>query len=37
VNAGYQLGGRTNIHGTDSRMGVAMVQKGPFVGIEGKW
>jgi hypothetical protein len=37
VRGGYQLGGRTNIHGTDSRIGVNLVQKGFLLGIEGKW
>ena len=37
VRAGYQLGGRTDIHGSDTRIGVNLVQKGVVVGIEGKW
>jgi hypothetical protein len=37
VRGGYFLAGRTNIHGTDSRIGVDLMQKGPILGIEGKW
>jgi hypothetical protein len=37
VRGGYQLGGRTNIHGTDARVGVDLKQQGPVFGIEGKW
>ena len=35
--AGYQMGTRLTIHGTEDSMGFRLVQKGPVAGLEGAW
>lgn len=37
LRAGYQMGTDLSIHGTNDRLGVRLVQKGPVAGIEGSW
>jgi len=37
LTAGYQMGTRLTIHGTEDSMGFRLVQKGPVVGFEGGW
>jgi hypothetical protein len=37
LRAGYQMGSRLRIKGTNDRLGVQLTQKGPIVGIEGTW
>ena len=37
VRGGYLLGSRADIHGSSSRLGIRLTQKGAVVGLEGKW
>ncbi|HKF49036.1 MAG TPA: hypothetical protein VKB38_16885 [Terracidiphilus sp.] len=37
VRAGYQLGTRLSIHGSDNRIGLRLSQKGPLAGLEFTW
>jgi len=37
LTAGYQMGTRLTIHGTEDSMGFRLVQKGPVAGVEGAW
>jgi len=37
LTAGYQMGTRLTIHGTEDSMGFRLVQKGPVAGFEGAW
>jgi hypothetical protein len=37
LRGGYLLGSRAEIHGTSSRLGISLTQKGPVVGLEGTW
>ena len=37
VTAGYQLGTRLSIHGSNNQIGIRLTQKGPIVGLEGSW
>jgi hypothetical protein len=37
VRGGYLLGSRAEIHGSSSRLGIRLTQKGAVVGLEGKW
>jgi hypothetical protein len=37
LRAGYQMGTRFNLHGSSSRVGVRLTQKGPVAGIELSW
>jgi hypothetical protein len=37
LRGGYLLGSRADIHGTSSRLGLTLTQKGPVVGLEGRW
>jgi hypothetical protein len=37
VRGGYLLGSRAEIHGSASRLGIRLTQKGAVVGLEGKW
>jgi hypothetical protein len=37
LTAGYQMGTRLTIHGTDDSMGFRLTQKGPMAGFEGAW
>jgi hypothetical protein len=37
VRGGYLVGSRTEIHGSSSRLGIRLTQKGPVLGLEGRW
>lgn len=37
LRGGYLLGSRADIHGSANRLGIRLTQKGPVVGLEGKW
>ena len=37
LRGGYLLGSRAEIHGSSSRLGIRLTQKGPVIGIEGRW
>ena len=37
LKAGYQMGTRLSVHGTNDHIGLRMTQKGPIVGLEFSW
>jgi len=37
LKAGYQLGTRLSVHGTEDHIGLRLTQKGPVVGVEWSW
>jgi hypothetical protein len=37
LRAGYQVGTRLKVKGTDNHMGLSLTQKGPIVGLEASW
>ena len=37
LKAGYQMGTRLSVHGTNDHIGLRLTQKGPIVGLEGSW
>jgi hypothetical protein len=37
LRAGYQMGTRLSIHGTDNRAGLRLTQRGLIAGLEASW
>ena len=37
ASAGYQLGTRLSVHGSNDQIGLRLTQKGPIAGIMGSW